>query len=230
MATGVGQVDDLRFIRTHRRGLRLAGLMGDAKAAKVRPAREMFDRKVIAHNTPPPAARPFAESVMLNPDVINISIEDATLGEFLVLKSKARLEGQLLRDTRPVVYDGQTIGKVTIEMTTADLERQLLWDFNKAAILLLIQILVSVTFLVALFDRRVIRPLNRLQGDLKRLSEGDLGIKVSADRDDEIGELAAGVDHMRERLNEKIAEAGELNVSLERRVSDLSRTAVGTDA
>ena len=45
VAAAVGQVDHLRFIRTHRRGLRLAGLVCDANAAARVLRRRPVDRK-----------------------------------------------------------------------------------------------------------------------------------------------------------------------------------------
>jgi two-component system NtrC family sensor kinase len=59
------------------------------------------------------AAQAFVSSVMLNPDVVRILIEDAALGQ-LVLEEKASIpEDSHIRETRPVKRNDLGIGPVT---------------------------------------------------------------------------------------------------------------------
>ncbi|MDA8429432.1 MAG: ATP-binding protein [Geobacteraceae bacterium] len=51
--------------------------------------------------------------------------------------------------------------------------------------------------------RRYTDPINRLVGDFKRVSAGDLSVTIPVESNDEIGELAEGFNNMVEKLRER---------------------------
>ncbi|MES2584804.1 MAG: ATP-binding protein [Pseudomonadota bacterium] len=171
-----------------------------------------------------PTAESFVNSLMSNPDVIRVRVEDAALGPFIVVEKPVPAGGKLVQEVRPVVRDGATIGRVTIDMTTHYVQEQFLGKLVTAAVALLMQVLISFGLLFLLFEHRLMRPLRQLLGDAKRLSSGELTQPVSVLRRDEIGALAEGLDTMRENLNEQISHVRDLNATLEQRVSDRTQS------
>ncbi len=161
-------------------------------------------------------------AVMSNPNVLKISVNDPSLGEILAAENPPLAGGRVVTDNRPILWEGRTIGQVSIEMSTAQVERELFANTLKVAFVLLLQLTVAIIVLVLLGNARLVRPLRRLQQNIDRLSSGELSQPVVPVRQDEIGEVAQGVDRMRQRLAQHIEEIGELNATLEKRV--VSRT------
>lgn len=167
-----------------------------------------------------PTAESFVNSLMSNPDVIRVRVEDAALGPFIVAEKPIPPGGDLVQEVRPVLREGATIGRVTVEMTTTFVRKQYLGQLVTVIAALALQVLISFGLLFMLFERRLMRPLRQLLGDAKRLSSGELTDPVTVIRDDEMGALAQGLDTMRENLNEQISHVRDLNATLEQRVSD----------
>jgi PAS domain S-box-containing protein len=174
-------------------------------------------------NVDPAAAKPFVESVMLNPDVVGISVEDALLGQFVLSKRPPPAGGTILRESRPVVREGSTIGRITIEMSTGQVEQQFLASTLKGAAALLVQLGISFFALLLLFERRMMQPLRQLQADADRLARGELTTPVLVMRPDELGDLAQGLDHMREELGMLITQREVQNESLQRELLERLR-------
>ncbi len=158
------------------------------------------------------------DAVMSNPNVVKISVEDPALGQILVADNAPMAGGEIVSDSRPINWDGRLIGRVTIAMSTAQVERELFDNMLKVGVALMLQLLVSIILLVLLGESRLMRPLRRLKQNVDRLSSGELSQPVLPVRQDEIGELAQGVDRMRLRLARYIEEIRELNYDLEKRV------------
>ena len=171
-----------------------------------------------------PTAESFVNSLMSNPDVIRVRVEDASLGPFIFVEKPVPPGGKLVQEVRPVLRDGATIGHVTIEMTTTHVQNQFLGKLVTAAVALLMQVLISFGFLFLLFEHRLMRPLRQLLNDAKRLSSGELTTPVAVMRRDEIGALAEGLDTMRENLSEQILHVRDLNATLEQRVSERTQS------
>jgi len=167
-----------------------------------------------------PAAESFVNSLMSNPDVVRVRVEDAALGPFIVAEKPIPAGGKLVQEVHPVLRDGATIGRVTIDMTTTFVQQQFMGKLVTAAVALFLQVLISFGLLFLLFEHRLMRPLRKLLGDAKRLSSGELTEPVTVMRHDEIGALAQGLDTMRENLNEQISHVRDLNATLEHRVSE----------
>jgi two-component system NtrC family sensor kinase len=171
-----------------------------------------------------PSAESFVNSLMSNPDVIRVRVDDASLGQFIFVEKPVPPGGELVREVQPVLRDGSTIGRVTIEMTTTHVQQQFVSKLITVVVALLLQVLISFGFLFLLFEHRLMRPLRQLLGDATRLSSGDLTEPVTMMRRDEIGALAEGLDAMRQNLNEQISHVRDLNATLEQRVSERTQS------
>ncbi|WP_423024442.1 sensor histidine kinase [Undibacterium sp. Ji42W] len=169
------------------------------------------------------SAQSFVNSVMLNPDVVRIIVEDAALGRFVHAEQAIQQRQGLISETRNIRKDGTVIGRVTIEMSSYWMEQEFLKKFLKGGAAILVQLLISFFLLWLLFQKRMMRPLQQLQRDVDRLGEGHLEEVVSAARPDELGSLALGVDSMRLRLGELMNEQASHNATLEQRVADRTK-------
>jgi two-component system NtrC family sensor kinase len=158
------------------------------------------------------------DAVMTNPNVVKISVDDPSLGQILVAENPPLAGGEIVTDTRQITWEGRIIGRVSIEMSTARVEQELFENMLKVGLALLLQLTISIVLLVLLGETRLMRPLKRLQQNVDQLFSGELSQAVVALRQDEIGELAQGVDRMRQRLAHHIEEIRELNHTLEKRV------------
>ncbi|WP_168224806.1 sensor histidine kinase [Rhodoferax aquaticus] len=147
-----------------------------------------------------PAAQAFVNSVMLNPDVVRILVEDASLGHLVLAEKPNVPKDSRIQEMRTVVRNGLPIGRITVDMTTAQVEQQFFYTLVRVAAALLVQLVVSCLLLFWLFEGRLMRPLRQLHRDADRLAGGELASPVLAVRDDEIGALAHGMDHMRSQL------------------------------
>ncbi|MDO8702873.1 MAG: ATP-binding protein [Undibacterium sp.] len=165
------------------------------------------------------AAQTFVNSVMLNPDVVKILVEDASLGLF-VEAERPELRGTIVRETRSIQWDGLPIGRISIEMSSQLVEQEFLKSMIKAGAAIFLQLLISFVLLLMLFQRRMMRPLQQLQLDVDRLAEGKLEQAVQVGRADELGNLAQGVDSMRARLGELMKLQADHSATLEQRVID----------
>ncbi len=166
------------------------------------------------------AAQIFVDSVMLNPQVVSILVEDSSLGRFAQIERPERRGGNTIREVRSIKWDGQTIGRVTIEMSSKLVEKEFSQTMLWVVAALLFQLLVCFILLLTLFQRRMMLPLQQLQRDIDRMSEGKLETAVQVMRQDELGNLAQGVDSMREKLRELMALHASHNATLEQRVTD----------
>ncbi|MFL6654820.1 MAG: methyl-accepting chemotaxis protein [Sulfurifustis sp.] len=97
-------------------------------------------------------------------------------------------------------------------------------DTRAVSAVMFILALMTMIGIAYYVDHLVSRPIRRLHGDLKRLSEGDLTVTVATDayRQDEIAELAGLVNTMAQRLNDNLQHVGETAEQLYRSSQELN--------
>jgi signal transduction histidine kinase len=165
-------------------------------------------------------AQTFVNAVMLNTSVVSVVVEYTTGRPFVRAENSRRRTGTIVRDVRILKAEGNPIGRVKIEMSRAQIEREFQTNLIKVGAGLLMQLLVSCLLLFLLFERLFMRPLRQLGKDTLRLAKSELVDPVLPMRQDEIGRLAIGLDQMREKLGEQIIQIRDFNASLEQRVDD----------
>ena len=165
-------------------------------------------------------AQTFINSVMLNPDVASIVVQDTSSGIFVKADRPDLMRGSLVQEARPILWDGEKIGQVTIQMSSHLIEQTFLKNLMKGAAAILLQLVISFFLLLMLFQRLMMRPLQQLQLDVDHLGEGELDQPVQILRHDELGKLALGVDSMRLRLGESMKIQANHSATLEQRVAE----------
>ncbi len=125
--------------------------------------------------------------------------------------------------------DGVAVaGAIEVSRSTAPLDDALAADVRRT--LLLLTVIIGFTVLaIALLTRTVItRPISKLIAGIDDVAKGDLSHVVLAERDDEIGTLAARFTEMTGSLRESRAETERQNrarLGLEQRLSQTEKLA-----
>ncbi len=168
-------------------------------------------------------ARQFVQAVMRNPEVVRVTVQDEFARPFVQseIPNRRATDGQL--EERPVLLDGKVIGKVTVELSTGRIKQDLIEDFLQLGGALIIQVLVSFTLILLLFERRIVHPLQRLLTATAELARGKLDTPLTWSRPDEIGHLAQGLDKMRQDLGALIADRDLKNAALQQELNERLR-------
>ncbi|MBI3285831.1 MAG: HAMP domain-containing protein [Burkholderiales bacterium] len=165
----------------------------------------------------------FVQAIMRNPEVVRVVIEDESGTVFVRGDATWMSRSEVLYEERPIVLDSKVIGKLSIEATTEHLQKDLWADFMKLAAALIAQVIFSFIFIWLLFERRIVRPVHELQLATARLARGKLDQPLEWQRQDEIGNLAQGLDKMRLELGALIAERETQNITLQQELNERLR-------
>jgi signal transduction histidine kinase len=102
----------------------------------------------------------------------------------------------------PVVgSDGEVVALIGVEGSAEDLNalrtlrRNLAWLF--------VGVIAAIAVTSALTSRRLIAPVRRLVGEARRIGQGDLRHPIPRTRADELGDLEASLDDMRQALSDR---------------------------
>ena len=159
-------------------------------------------------------------SVMRNPDVVEVTVLDEFGKVFVSGAEASRQTSTVLRQQRSIVMEGRTIGTVTVALSTYRMAQQWWGDFVQLGLALLAQVGISFLLVFLLVERRVVRPLYKLQMATAKLARGELDQSLDWHRRDEIGSLAHSLDLMRTALGSLIAERDAKNADLRQELHD----------
>ena len=175
------------------------------------------------------AAAELVDAVMRNPDVVRVEVTDEFKQVFAAQEKPVPNVGQLITENRDVVHDGAHVGHLQVVLTTARIQRELISALIQMAVALIAQVGISIGLIWLLFERRMVRPLKKLQSDAQRLARGDLEEPLHWTRQDEMGSLAQGLEAMRSELVVSIKERDQKNIDLQAELAERERmeTALG---
>ena len=147
-----------------------------------------------------------AESALLDPSVVRVTIRDPANSLILQVERPERRSGTSRSALQPIVANDAEIGSLEVETDDDLRQRESQADRRAYYLLIVAMFATSLALIVASLRRRVLRPLRRLMEFSNQLSEGDLDHPIDWHQPDEIGHLAAQLDRMRGRLKESFAE------------------------
>lgn len=150
-------------------------------------------------------------AVMRNSNVVQVVVEDENRRIFVSVEQADRRGSEALREERALTYLGRPVGRVMIEMSMARLDQDLMHEQLRQGLALAVQVIVSLGFILLLFDRRIHRPLQQLRHSAGELAQGHLQAPIGSQRPDEIGQLAGVLETMRGNLSALIAERERQN-------------------
>ncbi|MBX9914549.1 MAG: HAMP domain-containing protein [Pseudomonadaceae bacterium] len=168
-------------------------------------------------------ANQLMDAVMRNPDVSSVTVTNEYQDVFISQKKPVSDGHNLLHEERQILYNDEPIGHLLLEYSTARIEHERWSDLFKLALALFAQVAISFIFIWRLFDRRMMRPLQDLQQGAQRLARGELEQPLTWQRDDEIGQLAQDLEHMRSDLATLLRERTEKNAELQSELAERQR-------
>ncbi len=152
------------------------------------------------------SARSLVESVMRDPSVLRVEVRGHLDAGFIDMHAAARPTGRLFRAERAVIVEGTHIGRVVVEMDDHRSRQELRAKQANYALVLAVQIAVSLLAIGLFFKRRLLLPLRTLTGFSDRLSRGDFDTPLSLARADEFGQLGAQMERMRVAIRDLFAD------------------------
>lgn len=168
-------------------------------------------------------ANQFIQAVMRNPEVVSVEVLDESRTIFVRNSKLKKADARFLREERPILLESKVIGSIMLELTTEHIEKELWTDFLKLGAALLVQVAFSFFLIWLLFERRIVRPIQELQLVTARLARGKLDQALEWLRQDEIGNLAQGLDKMRLNLGHLITEREKQNIVLQQELNERLR-------
>lgn len=169
-------------------------------------------------------ASELVDAVMRNPDVVSVTVTDEFQDVFVRKHNDNLSPGATLSDQRDIIYNGTRVGRLTVEMTSQRIEREMRQDLLRFALALVLQMALAFLVIWPLFNRRVLKPLLELREDARRLARGELALPLSPQRKDEMGELGHALDTMRMDLAALMAEREQKTQALQQELTERART------
>lgn len=153
--------------------------------------------------------------ISTNEDIVRIEVRDSALGLFLAAEHAERRAGETARAEKPVVYRGNQIGTVSIEVVNDRLRTDIMNGLVESMAAVAAQAVLSIALILLLLERRLIGPLQRLGAGAQRLAERQLDIPFTWKRLDEIGMLGRRLEDTRVSLRALFEELDRKNRELE---------------
>ncbi|THC40332.1 EAL domain-containing protein [Massilia sp. Mn16-1_5] len=148
-------------------------------------------------NMNPDAARSLVDSVMRDPSVVRIQVRGQAGTGAIDVRAPERARGHVLRAERRVEMQGQHIGDLVIEMDDLRSQQELRRKQRDYALVLAVQVTVSLLLILAFLRRRLQAPLRTVANFSDRLSRGDFDTPLVLDVDGELGRLGKQMERMR---------------------------------
>jgi signal transduction histidine kinase/CheY-like chemotaxis protein len=174
-------------------------------------------------NLTPEAARPLVDSVLGDERIVKVVVRDDRYGLFLWGERPERRTGRQFTLMRKVVREGAAIGDVTVEIDSGPFDAEAASARRILILTVAGQLLLSVVLIVGLLNARLLEPIRRLMTESDSLARRQLDAPFVWRRDDELGQLGAGLERTRQALqalfDELEAKNRQLRDDIERRIA-----------
>ena len=155
------------------------------------------------------AAAALVESFVRDPAIVHVAVRGLA-DEVLIERRTALPAGaRAYRAERDVVIRGQGLGHVVIEMGEHFSQQALRAKQRNYALVLALQLAVSLLLIALLLRRRLLGPLRTLTGFSDRLARGDFDTPLALGGDDELGRLGGQMERMRTAIGQLFADIGQ---------------------
>ncbi|MGH8809479.1 MAG: PAS domain S-box protein, partial [Noviherbaspirillum sp.] len=150
-----------------------------------------------------------------NEDIVRIEVRDNALGVFVSGERLERRAGFTATTDKPVIYRGDTIGSVKIEVGSARLRKVIVKGMLESMAEVMAQAVLSIVLILMVLERRLVSPLERLGAGAERLASRQLDVPFTWRRLDEIGMLSRRLEDTRISLRRLFEELAHKNRKLE---------------
>jgi diguanylate cyclase (GGDEF)-like protein/PAS domain S-box-containing protein len=152
------------------------------------------------------AAGSLVDSFVRDPAVVRVTVRDLAQEKVIHRLTPAPPGAATYRAERDVVVRGQRIGHVLIEMSDHLSLQDLRAKQRNYALVLAIQLSVSLVLIALLIRRRLLSPLRTLTGFSDRLARGNFDTPLTLPVDDELGRLGGQMERMRMAIGQLFAD------------------------
>ncbi|WP_051933624.1 EAL domain-containing protein [Massilia sp. BSC265] len=154
------------------------------------------------------AAGSLLDSFVRDPAIVRVTVRDLAQAEVISRHTPAPPGSGIYRAERDVIVRGQAIGHVMIEMSDHLNLLDLRAKQRNYALVLAIQLAVSLVLIALLIRRRLLSPLRTLTSFSDRLARGDFDTPLELPVDDELGRLGLQMERMRMAIGQLFADIG----------------------
>ncbi|MDK6076859.1 EAL domain-containing protein [Massilia varians] len=154
------------------------------------------------------AAGSLLDSFVRDPAIVRVTVRDLAQAAVIERHTPTPAGERTYRAERDVIVRGQTIGHVLIEMSDQLALQDLRAKQRNYALVLAIQLGVSLLLIALLIRRRLLSPLRTLTGFSDRLARGDFDTPLALPADDELGRLGGQMERMRTAIGQLFADIG----------------------
>ena len=162
----------------------------------------------------PESGAPVIEAIMLDKRITKVEVLVFPEQEFLNAAEPGRLQGDALVRAEPVLFGGEEIGSVKVEMDTGHLQSLVLERWISVLANGMSQFLMGMLVILVLLRYKVIVPLRRLIGQANALAGGRLDDPLDWERKDELGVLGRSFESMRLALRNLVEDLEKRNADL----------------
>ena len=154
------------------------------------------------------AAGSLLDSFVRDPAIVRVTVRDLAQAAVIERHTPTPAGERTYRAERDVIVRGQTIGHVLIEMSDQLALQDLRAKQRNYALVLAIQLGVSLLLIALLIRRRLLSPLRTLTGFSDRLARGDFDTPLALPAGDELGRLGGQMERMRTAIGQLFADIG----------------------
>jgi two-component system NtrC family sensor kinase len=169
-------------------------------------------------NISPELGRPLVETILVDPAVLTVRVKTESGEAFLehVRESDQTLDTHQIHLRREVYYNQQPIGEVELGYSLVAAHARAAHETQLLAMIILVQLAVSLVTISWVLHRRVLSPLQQLSAAAAGIAAGDLKTHIPALNKDEFGALSQQLERMRGALDSSFS-------GLEKRVDERTR-------
>jgi len=124
-------------------------------------------------------------------------------GDVSIYSKKLSDESDVFEFDAPIMFQDKEIGKVLLGLSRSSLQN-VAKHTMLMMIMLMINTIAAVIVVAYVLAKRLSEPINILENSMNEVREGDLGCRISRERNDEFGHLFAAFDKMAEELEKRL--------------------------
>lgn len=166
-------------------------------------------------NLNPESGRPLLQSLMSDRRVTSLIVRDQRFGTFLSEEHPERRHSHQYVIDRTILHDGSTIGQVSVEIDSSQLDELIAHDRFGFEITVLGQLLFSLLLIVMLLRLRLLKPIKRLILESQRLARKELSEPFLWHGNDELASLGHRLESTRQALHDLFDQLEAKNRELE---------------
>ena len=152
------------------------------------------------------SAETIIQAVMIDQQIVRITIKDTKQRDWCSQEIPERRQGQTKVAQLPLKLDSQLVGSVELEIDNSLRAKNFAQERSVYFLVLLVQVLMSLSLIVFALRRRVLHPLRQLSKFSNQIASGNLEKPLDWHQKDEIGQLAMQLETMRLSLRAAFSE------------------------